>query len=462
MTISQQLADFGRSLRWNALPIPVQRRARICLLDMLGATLAGSTTPTSDLAAALATRHGPTEAAQLVGRPQRANAPFAALANGMACHALEMDDGHRYAIGLHNAATTIPAALAVAEEQGADLEALLVALVFGYEVASRIGVAVNPAHRAAGFHSTGTIGVFGAAASAALLRGLPADQIARALGIAGSASAGIFEFLSDASTVKHFHAGHAAMSGLLAADLAASGLTSPLSIFEGREGFCRIYGRAADPAAITHDLGARFELEHVYFKLHAACAHIFATIDAVLDLRAQAGPAAEVERARVWTYHAAAILDQPHPRTGPAAKFSIPYCVAAAWLHARASEEQFREPFLSDPALQQLAGRVEVVEDPAFEADFPRTRAARVEIVLRDGRRLETVVDVPRGMPERPASDDELIEKFRGLAAPIVGPNAAETLLELVLGGRDEPVSRLMLRTAPDPLSPVLVRDTTG
>lgn len=448
MTVSQELADWGTGLRWESLPHAVQRRARLCLLDMLGATLAGAGTPTADTGARLAARYGSTEAAQLIGRRQRASVPFAALANGMTCHSLELDDGHRYAIGLHNACTTTPAALAVGEDADVLLERLLVALVVGYEIAGRVGTAVNPAHRRAGFHSTGTIGVFGATAAAGYLRGLSADQSARALGIAGSASAGIFEFLSDGSTSKHFHGGHAALSGVLAADLAAEGLTGPLSIFEGREGFFRVYGPDADPSTITHRLGETFQMEHVYFKLHAACGHIFAPIDAVLELRAQAEPA-EVERITVRTYHAAAILDQPDPRTKAAAKFSIPYCVGAAWLHGQVSEALFADRFLLDPAIGELAARVSVVEDSDLEAQFPRTRAARVEVALRDGRRLDTQVDVPRGMPEQPASEDELVAKFRGLAAPVVGATEADALLDMVLHGQRQSVRNVMAHATP-------------
>jgi 2-methylcitrate dehydratase PrpD len=449
VTISQQLAEFATALRWDALPAGVQRRARLCLLDMLGATLAGAATPTADLAASLAARYGAADAAQLVGRPQRTSAPFAALANGMTCHSLELDDGHRYAVGLHNASTTTPAALACAEEQGADLEVLLTALVVGYEVAGRVGTAINPAHRRKGFHSTGTIGVFGATAAAACLRGLSAERLARALGIAGSASGGIFEFLSDGSTSKHFHGGHAALSGVLAADLAAGGLTGPLTIFEGEEGFCRAYAGDVNTAAITRDLGRRYSLEDVYFKLHAACAHCFSPIDAVLQLRVQAGEGAEIEQVTVRTYHAGAILDERQPRTKAAAKFSIPYCVAAAWQHGRVSEDVFGDAYLADPALQVLAAGVGVAEDPTIEADFPRTRAARVEIALRDGRRLDAYVDVPRGMPDRPVSDADLLDKFLGLAGPVLGAPAAQGLADLVLLGTHEPARVVAARTVP-------------
>lgn len=449
MTISQQLAAYGRSISWRELPPAVQWRARLCLLDMLGATLAGAATPTASVGAALAARWGNGEAAHLLGRSQRASVPLAALANGMTCHALEMDDGHRYAIGLHNACTTTPAAMALAEEQGAALEELLAALVVGYEVAGRVGSAINPAHRQRGFHSTGTVGVFGAAAAAAYLRDLPVEKFTWALGIAGSASGGIFAFLSDGSTSKHFHAGHAALSGVLAAELAAGGMTGPLAIFEDREGFCRVYGGDVDPAVITRGLGERFELEHVYFKLHAACGHTFAPIDAALELRTAAGAGAEVEHVLVRTYGAAAILDERQPRTRAAAKFSIPYCVAAAWLHGDVSEPRFTERSLADPALLALAARVDTMEDPELQADFPRTRAARLEVALRDGRRLDTCVDLPRGMPERPATDDELLAKFRGLAEPVVGVAATTALCEKVLSGGHVPVHQLVALCTP-------------
>ncbi len=443
MTIAQEFAEFATTLSWDSLPEAVQRTARLCLLDMLGATLAGSETPTAALGADLAARYGGNPVAQLIGRRQRASAPLAAMVNGMACHSLELDDGHRYGVGLHNGCTTIPAALAVAEEEDASLERLLVAVVVGYEVAGRLGTAMSPAHRQAGFHATGTIGPFGAAAASALLRGLDAEKVSRALGIAGSAAGGIFEFLSDGSTNKHFHSGHAAMSGVLAADLAAGGLTGPLSVLEGREGFFRAYGREVDAGAVARGLGEQFEMRHVYFKLHAACGHTFSALDAAKELRERAGPTEEVDRITVRTYRAAAILKERRPRTGMAAKFSIPYCVAAAWIHGRATEDVFGEQFLNDPAILHLAERVDTEEDAAMEADFPRTRGARLQVLMRDGRRLEARVEVPRGMPERPATEEELLAKFRGLAAPLLGPDRVEALAGLVLTGVEEPTRTL-------------------
>lgn len=442
LTVSEQFADFAMDLRWDALPAILQERARLCLLDALGAGLAGSTTTTAAAAAQLARRYGAGAGAcaSILGRDIRTSAPLAALANGVACHALELDDGHRFAIGLHTGATTTPAAFAVAEEEDASLGQLLRALVIGYEVAGRIGTAVSPAHRRAGFHATGTVGVFGAAAAAAVLRRLDRGAFVSALGIAGSAAAGIFEFLNGGSTSKHFHAGHAAMSGVLAADLAEAGMTGPATIIEGPEGFARAY--VHEPVQldqIADKLGERFELRQVYFKLHAACGHIFSAIDAALWLRAEA-PASEIERITVDTYRAAAILDARDPRSPGGAKFSIPYCVATAWVHGDVSQRRFDSEALDDPAVRALADRISCVEDPQLEARFPQTRAARVTVQLRDGRRLERQVDVPRGMPEDPVTPDELLAKFRRHAAPIIGEPEAERLLELVRGSEDAAV----------------------
>jgi len=449
VTIAQRFAEFAESIRWDSLPLAVQRQARFCLLDMVGATLAGSDTPTAALGAALAARYGGRESAQLIGRKQRTNALLAALVNGMACHSLELDDGHRYGVGLHNGCTTIPAALAVAEEENANLQSLLAAVVLGYEVAGRIGTAMSPIHRQMGFHATGTIGAFGATAAVAYLRGLDTERFSRALGVAGSAGAGLFEFLSDGSTSKHFHAGHAAMAGVVATDLAAGGMTGPTSILEGREGFFHAYGRGVEAASITRGLGQQFEMRNVYFKLHAACGHSFSAIDAINELKQGIGSAAEVERITVRTYRAAAVLDEPRPSSKTAAKFSIPYCVAAAWILGRVTEDIFAERFLKDPAILELARRVNTVEDAELEAGFPRMRTARVEVQLKDGRLLESRVDIPHGMPERPATEDELVLKFRRLAAPVIGDDTVARLMEMVLGGSEQSVRELLALTVP-------------
>jgi 2-methylcitrate dehydratase PrpD len=429
--IAERLARFIVELELDRVPGRVVEQAKLCLLDGLGAMLAGSNTESGAIARGLVEEVGGEPQAAVVGSRLRTSAPWAALANGIQAHALEVDDGHRYAIGLHSGATTLPAALAAAERCNSDGRELLAALIAGYQVAGRIGTAINPGHRYLGFHSTGTVGCFGAAAAAARLLKLNVEQTRCTLGIAGSQAGGVFEFLADGSTVKHLHAGGAAQRGILAALLAERGLGGPKTILEGREGFLHAFAREVDVESITSELDERWELDSVFFKLHAACAHCFAPIDAALELRGELNGRA-VRRIEVRTYRTAAALDQHAVSTRQQAKFSIPYCVAAALVLGRATEEAFEPAALVNPTISDLATRVEVQEGLELSADFPQTRAAEVRLKLVGGAVLERRVDVPRGMPENPAEPAELRAKFRALADPVVGPERAAAIVQAV------------------------------
>ena len=182
----------------------------------------------------------------LIGRGEKGTLLSAALYNGMIAHAEELDDSHRYVSGLHLSAVVIPAALAVAEERGLSGKEFITAVVCGYEAAARICRCIEQGHRTRGFHSTGTVGPFGACAAAGTALGLDAEQMVQAIGIAGSMGAGLFAFLDDGATVKHLHTGRASLDGLLAALMAQAGLTGPRAVLEAREGFFRAYADSSD------------------------------------------------------------------------------------------------------------------------------------------------------------------------------------------------------------------------
>jgi 2-methylcitrate dehydratase PrpD len=443
--LAEGLASFAIGFDLADLPSRLVERARLCLLDGLGAILAGSRTETGATARALVEEVGGPPQARVLGSDLRTAAPWAALANGLQAHALEVDDGHRTAIGLHSAAVVLSAALAVAERRGSTGAELLAALVVGYQVAGRIGAAINPGHRYLGFHTTGTVGPFGAAAAAARLLGLDVARTTRALGLAGSLAGGVFEFLSDGSTVKHLHGGAAAQHGVLAALLAERGLTGPTTVLEGPEGFLHAYARDVDidVASIVAELDSRWELDSVFFKLHAACAHCFAPIDAALELR-QALAGRSVRAGLVRTYRASALLDHQVVTTRQEAKFSIPYCVAAALVLGRATEDAFDGRHLADSALADLASRIAVEESAELTADFPRTRAADLRLELVDGTVLERRIDVPRGMPEYPAEPADLLGKFRALVGPILGSDRTDALVAAVGNIESLPVAALV------------------
>jgi 2-methylcitrate dehydratase PrpD len=422
VTLGRRLAAEVAALRTAPLPPPLLARAHDLLIDHLGVALGGIGEDSSvAIRAGLATL-GLRGDATVLGTDIRLPAPQAALANGAAAHALEMDDTHRGG-SIHLGASVFPAALAAAELIAASGETVLRAAIAGYEVAARLAMAVGPAaHYRRGFHPTGTCGAFGAAAAAGLVLGLDEAQLADALGIAGSQAAGSMEFLADGAWTKRLHPGWAACAGLHAAAFARAGFRAPATIVEGRFGFLAGYSDASDPTAVSAE-GPPALLD-TSIKPHACCRYMQGPIDAVLALRATHGIApADVEGIEVGMLAAAfpIVCDPADAKRRPTsvvdAQFSLPFGVAVALARGRAAPEEFALPLLDDPVVRDLMDRVSAVRDAALDAVYPRTWPAWVRLALRDGRRLEAHVTHPRGDPENFPTRDELAEKFMTLAA---------------------------------------------
>ena len=434
MTLAQGLAAKVAALRTTPLPAPLLARAHDLLVDHLGVALGGVGEDSSvALRAGLATL-GLRGDATVLGTGVRLPAPQAALANGAAAHALEMDDTHRGG-SIHLGASVFPAALAAAELAGASGETALRAAIAGYEVAARLAMAVGPAaHYRRGFHPTGTCGAFGAAAAASLVLGLDETQLADALGIAGSQAAGSMEFLADGTWTKRLHPGWAACAGLHAAALARAGFKAPHSIIEGRFGFLAGYSEAPDADAVLAE-GPPALLD-TSIKPHACCRYMQGPIDVVLTLRAKHGVVpADVARIDVGMLEAAfpIVCDPADAKRRPTsvvdAQFSLPFGVAVALARGRAAPEEFSLSALDDTAVRDLMDRVWAVRDPALDAVYPRTWPAWVRIVLRDGRELAADVTHPRGDPENFPSRTELAEKFRTLAGRTLPPAQCDRVL---------------------------------
>ena len=421
MTLARRLAAKVAALRTAPLPAPLLARAHDLLLDHIGVALGGVGEDSSvALRAGLATL-GLRGDATVVGTDVRLPAPQAALANGAAAHALEMDDTHRGG-SIHLGASVFPAALAAAELADASGETVLRAAIAGYEVAGRLAMAVGPAaHYRRGFHPTGTCGAFGAAAAAGLVLGLDEEQLTDALGVAGSQAAGSMEFLADGTWTKRLHPGWAACAGLHAAALARAGFKAPHTIVEGRFGFLTGYSDAPDADAVSAE-GPPALLD-TSIKPHACCRYMQGPIDVVLRLRAEHRVApADVDRIEVGMLDAAfPIVCDPvgakrRPTSVVDAQFSLPFGVAIALVSGRASPEEFVLSRLEDPEVRGLMDRVSAVRDAALDAVYPRTWPAWVRLVLRDGRQLTADVTHPRGDPENFPSRDELAQKFLALA----------------------------------------------
>jgi 2-methylcitrate dehydratase PrpD len=337
----------------------------------------------------------------------------------------------------HPSAPLVSAALAAAEIAGAPGRAALDAYVAGFEIEARLGRVMNPRHYERGWHCTSTLGTIGAAAAVGRLLGLDRTPVAHALAIAASEASGLKE--NFGSMVKPLHAGLAARNGVLAARLAQAGMTASRQAFEGPQGFLRAFDSAGDGLAETiADLGARWEIldTGITVKLYPSCAGTHPTIDTVLDLRREHGfTGADVERIDVDVDSITpTILIYPRPRSGLEAKFSMPFCAAAAALHGRIGIDTFEDAVLANPDLDALIPRVTMRVDPSFDGRAPALTQARVRVVLRDGRVLERDARGARGYPERPATSDDMAAKFIACATRALPEPAARRALERLRG----------------------------
>jgi 2-methylcitrate dehydratase PrpD len=411
------------------LPPTAIHDAKRCLIDWFAATIPGGLVPPATLLAD-ALLDDEAGHAMLFPSGRAASIRTAALINGAAAHVLEFDDIFRDAI-YHPGAPVIAAALATAQSRGLAGDALIRAMVAGYEVSGRIGAAMLPAHYQF-WHPTGTVGCFGAAAAVSLLLGLDGDRTAHALANAATLAAGLQQAFRSDSMGKPLHAGRAAETGALTALAAAQGVTGAEGMLDGARGFGNAMGRDVDWDGAVAGLGDDTVITRMTQKNHACCGHIFAALDSVLALRGEHGlTPADVKRISVGTYATALeVAGNPEPATVFEAKFSIAYCIAVALSTGRVRMAAFAPELLDDAGLRRLMGRVALHVDADADAKAPGRRAATVTIETHDGRKLRHRSDTRKGDPESPLSDDELEEKYTELTVPVIGEDAAGLLLE--------------------------------
>ncbi|MDX1515165.1 MAG: MmgE/PrpD family protein, partial [Gammaproteobacteria bacterium] len=327
---TELFSSYVDDLKRAPLSDEVRHAARRCLIDWFATTIPGGIRPpATPLSQALAAELDRGHAVLVPGG--RKGLPRAvALINGCASHTVEFDDIYRDAI-YHPGSPVISAALAVAQDRRVDGETLLRAVVAGYEISTRIGAAVTPSHYEY-WHTTGTVGAFGAAAAAALVLGLDPAQVAHALNNAATLAAGLQQAFRSDAMGKPLHAGRAAETGVLVVLAAERGVTGARNMLDGPRGFGHAMSRDVDWSSATSDLGERFNITRMTQKNHGCCGHTFAALDAIIALRGAHGlKADDVERIRVGTYaKALEVTGDYHPGTAYEAKFSLPYCASVA------------------------------------------------------------------------------------------------------------------------------------
>jgi 2-methylcitrate dehydratase PrpD len=433
--ITRALAGFVAHLAYPELPPTLIQKLKTCLLDAIGCGLHGAALPWSQIVNRWVVSQGGPREATLWRQAFQGPCANVALGLGVMIHGFDFDDYHNAKI--HPGAPVIPAALSVGEALGSSGRAVLSAMAAGYETMIRVSLATGPnASRIKGWHLTGTTGTFGAAAAAGRLLELSADDMASALGLAGTQSAGLWAFLADGAMSKRFHPGRSSQSGVMAAFLAKEGFEGPTQILEAADGgFCQATSDAIDLTRAVDRLGSTFFSAEVNIKPYACCASSHSAVDAVLELKRQHGfSAAEVEAACVRTAGGVQVqcgFDY-RPAGAVRAQMSLQYIVAVTLLDGAALLDQFAETKLADPAVLDLARRVTIDVDPDIDRLYPERYANRVAITLKDGRRFEARVDHARGSTERPLSLDEVAAKFCSLSAGALSREQAEQVIETV------------------------------
>lgn len=407
--------------------------AKAVTLDTLGAMLAGSRLPQNAKLASLAAARSGAKSATLVGHTGRAEPMLAALANATAGVSLEMDEGNRWGGG-HPSIHVLPATLAVAEELAADGGRFIEALVAGYEVVSRIGGATRVR---ANVHSHGTWGTLGSAAGVARLQRLDVAAVRAAINLAGSMSpANTWTPCFEGATIRDVYPGRAGLQGILAVHLLACGFTAV------RDAPSDVYGtilaEAFDAPAVVDGLPVEglpdtFRIERNYFKFHACCLYNHPALDAVGALvREHRVTADAVARVAVTSIPFVERMAEPEPPAMLAAKFSVPYAVAAAIVLGRTDVTAFVDDARTDARIRDLARRVDVRGDAAMALRASDRPTARVAVTLRDGCTLERETRVIHGDAANPPAREELIEKFAFLATDVIGKERVADVVALV------------------------------
>ena len=414
-TLARQIGAFAAAADGRQLPRPVVEMIRLLLLDVAGLCVAARDTDYVRACLASVASSGKSTA---IGHAAAMGPYDAALVNGTAAHGEDFDDTFEGG-PVHAGAVIVPAVLAIAEHRGLDGSAVMKGIAVGCEIMCRMALVAPQATHKACFHPTAVFGAPAAAAGVAAALGLDAQRIMHAIGIAGSLSAGIIEYLSDGSWTKRMHAGASAQSGIRAALMAEGGFIGPATVLEGHHGFYRAFAPSKTPdfEPLMAELGKRWVIEGIAFKPYACGTMTQPYIDCGIELARSGIKAADIDSIvcevgegtvhRLW----APLPLKQFPPNGYAAKFSSPYCIAVGFLDGRAGLGQFTDARVAEPQVRALAAKVSYVVDPANP--YPRAFTGHIRATLKDGSVREVRRANMRGGAHDPIPTQEIVDKMR-------------------------------------------------
>ena len=455
MGITQEIAGYVARTRYRDIPSDVIQLARGFILDGLGVALAGSTDQCARLVQRHVRRMGGSAECSIVGTSASAPASQAALANGVAGHAMDYDDTQLstskeavYGLLTHPTTPVLAAVLAVGQTQKITGAEFVLAYVLGVEVECRIADAINPRHYQSGFHSTSTMGGLGAAMAAGKILGMKEPQLLMTLGIAASMASGLRE--NFGTMTKPLHAGRAAENGVTAALLARDGFTAAPNILEARRGFFNAMAGGFDESKVSGRLGSPYFMKQpgISIKPYPSGSLSHPAQDLILDLvRAHDLKAEDIEHIDVGTNsNVPNALLYPMPKTALEGKFSIPFCMAIAVIERKAGIAQFQDRKVRDQKVIELMKRVTLYVDEELERlGYDQVRS-RIRVKLKDGRVVEDRYDVARGHPTKPMSWAELTEKFRDCAGLVLSRKKVDETIRLLEQFQDLKSLRPLMR----------------
>lgn len=437
-TLTEILADFALNVTFESLPALVVSKAKLEILDTLGAMFGGAQTHSGRVLCDYILNQGGRAGATIAGAGQKVPAVNAALANGTLAFILGVDSGEHSSLS-HISAPTLPALMATAEERDISGAKIIAAFVAGYEVAVRIGRAMQPSHRHQGFWSISTFPTFGGAVAAGLALGLDQEALVSALALAGLQASGLGEIETAGTMGRQFMVGKSAHGAAIAAQLAEAGFNGPRTILEGEKGFYAAMATEYDPELITEGLGESFLILNTYNKPYPSCRYSHVVLDALFELMLDHPLTPEnVELIRVRTNsitYDVCRSSEPRDFWGePSPILSLPLTLALAVTQGNFDHgDQVQHSMqILDPDVRALAGRVKLVIDPELDRQPLDRRGCRLDVITKSGESLSIYTEIAKGDPANPMTLEEVSQKYLLYATPVIGGNAAEELFELV------------------------------
>lgn len=437
-TLSEALAGFAVGIDASAIPAAVREAALWHIVDSIGVSIAGAS-PSEESGAAFAkfaSNWVQGSGATLLGLGKSAAPETAALVNGSLAQALEMDDKHGYSLA-RPGSTIVPAVLAMAEARNLSLDDAVVATVVGYEVMIRLGLVAGERFLERGYHTSSLLGAFGVTAAIGRLLNCSAGDIVAAMGIAGTFASGIQESTRTGSTSKILHGGWGAHAGIIAMQIAASGITGPSTVYEGKFGFFEthltpITGKL-DFEIAARDLGSRWYLPETAYKPYPCCQLLHAFIEAskqmLVDFGRDGVQLSDIERISCQLAEPGLTLvtdpvdRKRRPQTPHEARFSLPFGVASTFVHGDVGLESFRQDRLGEESVLRLAALVDASVDP--DSDYPKHCPAILEVTAK-GKNYRVHVPFHPGSPEAPLLQPDVLDKFARNTGWLFGAQARE------------------------------------